>query len=195
MLKIAIVGNIASGKSTVEKMLTDKGFCVFDTDKISHEILESKSGIVKNVFKNFDISDEEGNISRKKLGKIVFNNQKYKTELENIIYPDLKIKINNIFEQNCNEKFIFISIPLLFEVGWEDMFDKVLFIEANDDIRLLRLMQRNNLTANEAGIRMAAQNIQSEKIKKSDFIIRNNDDIMFLQKQIDEIIILLEDME
>lgn len=195
MFKVAIVGNIASGKSAVEKFLVEKGFEVFDTDKISHEILSTNSDKVKEVFKDVDILDKDNNISRKKLGKFVFENLKYKIELENIIYPDLKLEINNIFEKNIDKKFIFISIPLLFEVGWENIFDKIIFVQADDNIRLSRLMKRDNLTEAEAKSRMNAQNNQSEKMKKSDFIIRNNDDIIFLQKQLDEIIILLEDME
>ena len=75
------------------------------------------------------------------------------------------------------------------------MFDKIIFVFADDDIRLSRLIEERKFSKGAAIKRLSAQEPQEEKLKKSDFIIRNNQDIMFLQKQIDEIIILLADME
>ena len=77
MIRIALVGNIASGKSTVEKFLTEKyGFSVLDTDKACHFLLEKLSAKIIQEFKNYEILDENGRLSREKLGKIVFyNNQ------------------------------------------------------------------------------------------------------------------------
>ena len=194
MIRIAISGNIASGKSTVENILIKNGYTVYDTDKLSHEILENLKSKVLEKFKGFDIV-ENNKISRKKLGNLVFNNSELKLQLENIIYPELKRKIQNIFAKKQNEKFIFVSIPLVFEVGWENLFDKILFVQANDEIRLKRLMARNALSLSEAQSRMDSQINQDLKISKSDFIICNNGDTINLQKQVDEFIILLEDME
>ena len=194
MYKFAISGNIASGKSVVEDILKQKGFIVFDTDKLSHEILSDFKSEVIKAFEGFDIT-EGNNISRAKLGKIVFENKDLKKKLEDIIYPNLKEKILNIFNENQTEKYVFISIPLLFEVGWENLFDKILFIKTDENIRLKRLMARNQLTREEAELRLNSQKSQDLKAKKSDFIICNNDDIINLQKEVDEFIILLEDME
>ncbi len=194
MYKFAISGNIASGKSVVEDILKQKGFIVFDTDKLSHEILSDFKSEVIKAFEGFDIT-EGNNISRAKLGKIVFENKDLKKKLEDIIYPKLKEKILNIFNENQKEKYVFISIPLLFEVGWENLFDKILFIKTDENIRLKRLMARNQLTREEAELRLNSQKSQDLKAKKSDFIICNNDDIINLQKEVDEFIILLEDME
>lgn len=194
MLKFAIVGNIASGKSTVENELMQKGFKVFDTDKLSHSILENSKDEVIQEFDGFDIV-ENGEISRAKLGKIVFNNKNLKEKLENIIYPKLKDKILKIFDENSSEKFVFISIPLLFEVGWQNLFDKILFVKTDDEIRLNRLMKRNSYSKDEAMARILAQIPQEEKIKKSDFIICNNGTLEMLQNEIERFIIQLEEME
>jgi len=194
MLKFAIVGNIAAGKSAVEKILTDKKFIVYDTDKLSHDILDALQQEVINAFSDENIT-ENGLISRKKLGETVFSDNEKKLKLENIIYPKLKQKLYEIFEKHKNEKYIFVSVPLLFEAGWEGMFDKILFVKADDELRLKRLMQRNSLSKDAAMRRMLAQKSQETKEKTVDFIICNNDDILNLQKQVDEFIILLEDME
>lgn len=194
MLKFAIVGNIASGKSTVENELMQKGFKVFDTDKLSHSILENSKDEVIQEFDGLDIV-ENGEISRAKLGKIVFNNKNLKEKLENIIYPKLKDKILKIFDENSSEKFVFISIPLLFEVGWQNLFDKILFVKTDDEIRLNRLMKRNSYSKDEAMARILAQIPQAEKIKKSDFIICNNGTLEMLQNEIERFIIQLEEME
>lgn len=192
MISIAIVGNIASGKSTVENVLRKKGYKVFDSDIIAHEVLDDLSEKILEAFKNYDIS-ENGRISRQKLGALVFDDKNLKEKLENIIHPEIKVRIKKIFEENKLEKYIFVSIPLLFEVGWRNLFDKILFIYTEDKIRLNRLMQRNNFTKEEALARIKSQLPQEEKVKVSDFIINNNHSIDVLQKYIERFIIQLED--
>ena len=91
--------------------------------------------------------------------------------------------------------FVFISIPLLFEVGWQDLFDNILFISTDEGIRLKRLMKRNNLSEEDALCRIKSQLDEVEKIKNSDFVICNNEDISNLQKEINKFIILLRTME
>ena len=192
MISIAIVGNIASGKSTVENVLRKKGYKVFDSDIIAHEVLEDLSEKIIEAFKDYDIS-ENGRISRQKLGALVFDDKNLKEKLENIVHPEIKDRLKKIFEENKLEKYIFVSIPLLFEVGWRNFFDKILFIYTEDKIRLNRLMQRNNFTKDEALARIKSQLPQEEKVKVSDFIINNNHSIDVLQKYIERFIIQLED--
>lgn len=192
MISIAIAGNIASGKSTVENVLQKKGYKVFDSDIIAHEVLDDLSEKIIEAFKDYDIL-ENGRISRQKLGALVFDDKNLKEKLENIIHPEIKVRIKKIFEENKLEKYIFVSIPLLFEVGWRNLFDKILFIYTEDKIRLNRLMQRNNFTKDEALARIKSQLPQEEKVKVSDFIINNNHSIDVLQKYIERFIIQLED--
>ncbi len=192
MISIAIVGNIASGKSTVENILRKNGYKVFDSDIIAHEVLDDFSEIIINAFREFDIS-ENGKISRKKLGAVVFADKNLKEKLENIVHPEIKNRIKKIFEKNNSEKYVFVSIPLLFEVEWRNLFDKILFIYTDDEIRLNRLMQRNNYTKEEALARIKAQLPQEEKANASDFVIENNHNIDVLQKYIERFIIRLED--
>lgn len=171
MIKIAIVGNIASGKSTVENILKNKGFKVFDTDEIAHKILETNPKI-REVF---------GTTDRKKIAKIVFSDsQKLKT-LESIIHPLVKEKLEIIF--SGEEKVIFVSVPQLFEAGFETMFDKIIYITADKNIRKKRIIKRNSFSPEEAEQRIEAQQEEGKK-EKCDFVIENNGNLEDLNYKI-----------
>ncbi len=176
MLKAAITGNIASGKSQVEKIISEK-YPVYDADKIAHKILENLKD-----FYGYDVFTD-GKIDRKKLGELVFSNPDLKKKLEEIIHPQVKQEILKIFEQDL--PVVFISIPLLFETGFDSLFDKVIFVSADSNIRLERLMKRNNFTKEEALRRIQSQGAEEEKIQKSDFVICNNSTLTDLKTQTD----------
>ena len=181
MTKIAITGNIAAGKSVVENILRDKGYIVYDADKIAHEIL-ANSQEVRQTFSEFDIL-ENGEISREKLGKLVFNNNELRKKLENIIHPQVKNFITEL-----KDDLVFVAVPLLFEANMQDLFDKIIFVSAPQEIRLKRLMARNNLTEQEAMVRINAQESEEEKIKKSDFVIVNDGALEHIFPQIEALL-------
>ena len=191
MLKIAITGNIASGKSQVEKILMSLGYKVIDTDKINHFILASDMEAVKEIkeaFKDDDILNEDNTISREKLGKIVFTVNNKKLKLEEILHKRISKKVDEFLEKNKDEKMVFVSIPLLFETKQESKFDKIIFVSADEDVRLKRLLERNNYTKAHAKKRISSQEKEDEKIKKSDFVIYNNSDFINLRKQVNNIV-------
>lgn len=166
MLKIAITGNIAAGKSEVEKIISEN-YPVYDADKIAHKFL--------------------GNVDRRALGEKVFNDPIARKELESFIHPKVKDEILNIFTK-ITTPVVFVSIPLLFETGFDKLFDKVLFVQCNDDIRLEHLMKRNNFTKEQALARMNSQMPQEDKIVKSDYVIYNNSNLDELKKQVTKFI-------
>lgn len=170
MIKVGISGKIASGKSEVEKIIQKLGYNVFDLDIISREIF-NRDDIKNKLLTEFQTLD------RKKIGNIVFNNPIKKKNLEKIIHPELKKEIFNLFEKYKNEKIIFISGALLFKSGFYKFFDKNIFVNALDEIRLERLMKRNKLDITSAKSRL---NLQDEE-NLADFIIENNSDIKNLE--------------
>lgn len=189
MLRVAITGNIASGKSTVEGILRQKGYKVLDTDFVVHELLEDEN--IKNqvisAFIGFDIL--EGNeISRKKLGQLVFNDEALRKKLESILHPLVKIEIEKFFEKEKISKFAFVSVPLLFEAKFEPIFDKIILVYADDELRLNRLIERNNLPLEYAKNRLEIQMNQDEKVSLSDIVIYNNENLCDLIPKVEEII-------
>ncbi len=172
MIKVAIVGNIASGKSELEKYLFNSGFVVLDTDVMAHDILVDKPDVAK-AFEEYDVF-EYGLLSREKLGKLVFSNEELKEKLESIVHPLIKETIKDSFETFADEDFVFVSVPLLFEVGWQEMFDKIIFIKADDEVRLERLIKRNGYSREYAQTRLDSQLSQETKITNSDYVIENN---------------------
>ncbi len=185
MLRVALTGNIASGKSYVLDFLKTKGFHTLCLDVVTNDIYLNNSDFKSILQKKFLTHD------KKEISKIVFNSSSKLKELEDIILPFITEKLDDFFIENKNSDIVIVAAPMLFEYNFFKYFDKVAIVVSDTNIRKVRLMKRNNLSENEAIKRINAQQNQEDKIKKSDYVILNNGTIDELNKNAEKFTVWL----
>jgi len=182
---IGLTGNIASGKSSVGKLLKENGLPVIEADRIGWEILERKE-IIQEILDVFGNILKDGKVDRKKLGNIVFSNKRKLKIFNALVHPPLLQKLKREIDKRSG-KVIVVNAALIFEWEIEHWFDKIILVTAEKKKRIDRLL-KNNLTRKEAIQRINSQMDEKEKIKKSDFIIENNGTFEELKKKTLDII-------
>ena len=187
-MNIGITGSIACGKSTVSDYLIDKGYTIIDADKLGHVALTSDDVKRKLAEKFSDEILENNEISREKLGKLVFGNDDNLKILNSIIHPKIKELILKLQEEHKDENLVFLDIALLYEVNFVDLVEKVAVVYIDEDVQLERLMTRNSLSKEEAIKRIESQMSPREKAALGDFVINNSYSKEDTFQQIDEIL-------
>ena len=187
-MNIGITGSIACGKSTVSDYLIEKGYTIIDADKLGHVALTSNDVKRKLVEKFGDEILEINEISRKKLGKLVFGNDDNLKILNSIIHPKIKELILKLQEEHRDEDLVFLDIALLYEANFVDLVEKVAVVYVDEDVQLERLMTRNFLSKEEALKRIESQMSPQEKASLGDFVINNSYRKEDTFQQIDEIL-------
>jgi len=185
---IGLTGNIASGKSSVGKLLKENGLPVIEADRIGWEILERKE-IIQEILDVFGNILKDGKVDRKKLGNIVFSNKRKLKIFNALVHPPLLQKLKREIDKRSG-KVIVVNAALIFEWEIEHWFDKIILVTSEKKKRIDRLL-KNNLTRKEAIQRINSQMDEKEKIKKSDFIIENNGTKTQLKEKILSILPLL----
>ena len=191
-LNIGITGSIACGKSMVSNYLREKGYTIIDADKLGHIALTSDE-VKEKLKKSFGLTILENNeISREKLGKLVFGNDENLKILNSIVHPYIRKIILQLQENHRDERFVFLDIALLFEAGFEDLVEKIIVVHVDEKIQVARLMSRNALSKEQAMFRIESQMSSKDKSILGNYVIDNGGTKEETYKQIDLIIEALE---
>ncbi|MFJ5758277.1 dephospho-CoA kinase [Neobacillus sp. NPDC093182] len=191
-LVIGLTGGIASGKSTVSSMLKEMNITVIDADVEARLAVEKGEPAYQKIVAEFgdDILLDTEEIDRVKLGSIIFHNAEKRQLLNSIVHPEVRKRMNDQVEaaRVRGEQVIVLDIPLLFESKLTHMVEKTILVYVDRDIQLKRLMERNDLSMEDAEARIKSQMPLSEKVALADAVINNNGTIAETEKQVIEVL-------
>ncbi|GJM74303.1 hypothetical protein HMSSN036_65190 [Paenibacillus macerans] len=190
-MNIGLTGGIATGKSTVSRMLVQRGAALIDADVIAREIMEPGHPVLAAVAKRFGqtVLHPDGTLDRKKLGEIVFADPERRKALENLTHPAIRAEMKqrlDALEAAAPRRLVVADIPLLYESGLERLYERIMVVYVPRDLQLARLMERDGLSRNEAERRLNAQMDIELKKERADILIDNSRGLDETERQIDE---------
>jgi dephospho-CoA kinase len=192
-IRVAITGSIGSGKSTFANYLESKGYVVINADNISKDILSFDEKIKKKIIKEFGSNSySDGKLNKKFIASQVFSNPANLYKLNSILHPQVLQKIDTLINiKYKNENIIFIEAALIYEADIEKMFNYVILVTADFNIRLKRSLESGKFTEADFIKRDKNQIPQEEKEKRADFIFSNNGSENDLIKKADLLLLTL----
>jgi len=182
---IGLTGGIASGKTTASNYFLQLNIPVIDSDHIVKELWENNQEMIDKVEAFFHLSVKTYE-DRKKLGHLIFHNDQKREALNHMVHPYVFDEIEQLKKEYHNSPYIVIDMPLLIEVGYQELCDYVLVVYVDLETQIKRLVTRDALDRTEAITRIHAQLLLEEKIKHADVILNNNGSLDELYQQIDE---------
>jgi dephospho-CoA kinase len=191
VLKIALTGGIATGKSYVLDRFRRRGVPCLDADELAHGVTAAGTEATAAIAERFgaDMVAADGAVDRRKLGPIVFADPAARRELEAIVHPGVQRAIAaglRAFELMGDGAFALVDVPLLFETGSEKTFDKVIVTACAPETQLVRLVGRG-LSETAARQRLAAQWPTDKRVARADFVVNTDGTFDETNRQVDEI--------
>ena len=191
MLLIALTGNIASGKTEVARIFADLGATVIDADDLAREAVVPGSPALEAIASRWGkrVLSSDGSLNRGALRSIIFSSETERQALNAIVHPEIKrLRDVLIDEARARGDAVVVSaIPLLFEVGLEKEYDRVILVDAPEDVRRARLMHRRGLNAADAQRMMDAQMPASAKRSRAHVVIENKKDLKALRRAVERV--------
>ncbi|MGE5554233.1 MAG: dephospho-CoA kinase [Betaproteobacteria bacterium] len=190
-MRLGLTGGLGSGKSRVAQALQELGAAVVDADQLAREVVAPGTPGWRAVVEAFgpEFLSPDGSLDRRKLGRLVFADEPARRRLEGIVHPEVKRLLRERAEslERAGAPVVVLEVPLLFEAGFEGEVDKVVVVDAPEEVRQRRVMARDGLTLNEARQRLAAQLPLREKVGRADYVIDNSGRWEETQRQVEHL--------
>jgi dephospho-CoA kinase len=189
MMRVALTGGIATGKSHCAARFASKGVPVIDSDTVARDVVRPGTRALASIKRRFgdDVLRADGTLDRARLGGLVFTDAVARRDLEAIVHPEVYQIINGWFRRAevTGAPFAIADIPLLYETGRERDFDRVIVVSCAPETQVARLKSRDGLTEEEAHRRLAAQWPIEEKARRGDLVIGTDGTIEETDRQVD----------
>lgn len=188
MKLIGLTGGIGAGKSTVSDYLKKKGYPVLDADIVAREIVEPGTETLSELSRSFGegILNSDGSLNRRSLARIVFSDPEKKKIMDQIMHGKVIETLLQRAKSMTEEPLVFIDVPLLFETGMDRHVDQVWLVDADEEERIRRVMERDGSSREDVLNRIRFQADRDEKIERSHVILENCGVKETLYEQIDE---------
>jgi cell division protein ZapD len=186
MLIIGLTGGIGSGKTTVARRFEALGVPVIDADIIAHQLVEPGKPAYESIINTFGpaIADSNGKINRTELRELVFNDDTKRTQLEGILHPLVRERMQ-MHVQELDAPYCILMIPLLIETGQMDIVDRVLVVDSEKSQQIQRATARDGVTEDNVNAIIAAQIDRDTRLSLADDVIENNSSLESLYAKVD----------
>ena len=188
---IGLTGGIATGKSTVANYLaTTYNLPILDADIYARDAVSVGSPILSQIAEKYgtEIILSDGNLNRAKLGEIIFNQPEERDWVERVIHPYVRSCFDKAIKESSANTLILV-IPLLFEANLENLVNQIWVVSCSPQQQQQRLIERNNLTPEQAAARINSQLPIAEKIARADVVLDNSANLESLLQQIDKVLL------
>jgi dephospho-CoA kinase len=192
MLIVGLTGGVASGKTTVSRVLKEEGAYIIDADQMARELVRPHTPAWRKLVRAFgkDILREDGSLHRKKLADKVFTNLRQRKLLNQILHPRMRKEMERRAKeigQKDPEAVVVIDAPLLVELGDHRKMDKLIVVTSTQTQQIERLKERDGISSEEALRIFSSQMPVEDKVKLADFVIRNEGSLQETKKKTREV--------